>query len=120
MLWSETPTETWPPQTRNVNPYQKEIEFFWPLTEQIELDLDYTRAYKYDQEKNNLITNIGQSLVIANASTDISWTAPSSIITARITAEAIETPELVFTLNKKPNIIKRFIYKIVGLKWKIK
>lgn len=31
--------------------YQQEIKFFFPLTEQIDLDLDYTRCNEFEEEK---------------------------------------------------------------------
>ena len=123
MLWNDTPTETWPPQnTWNKNPNQKEIEFFWPLTEQIELDLDYTRTYDYDYEKTKLRVKAeaGQCLTIANGNTSVTWVSANEIQTLKVTAEGIETPEITFTLNKKPFIIKRLAYKFLGIKWKIK
>ena len=30
---------------------QQEIQFFWPLTEQVRLDLDYTPCEEYDRKK---------------------------------------------------------------------
>jgi hypothetical protein len=52
----------------------------------------------------------------------ITWTAPNFITTSQltVTSEGIETSEITFTLNKKPFIIKRMLYKLLGLKWKIK
>lgn len=32
--------------------HQLEIKFFWPLTEQIPLDLDYTPCYEYSDEQH--------------------------------------------------------------------
>jgi len=37
---------------------QLEIKFFWPLTEQIPLDLDFTHSENYTiEKKNRMITN---------------------------------------------------------------
>ena len=124
-MWSDTPTETWPPQsTWNHNPNQMQIEFFWPLTEQIELDLDYTRTYDYQFEKSKfaIAAQSGQVLTIANGNTSAIWMSTNDIQTAKltVTSQGIETPEITFTLNKKPFIIKRLVYKFLGIKWKVK
>ena len=123
MLWSDTPTETWPPQsTWNHNPNQMQIEFFWPLTEQIELDLDYTRTYDYEFEKSKLAlaAQAGQVLTITNGATTHTWVSSNEIETQKVRTQGIETPEITFTLNKKPFIIKRLAYKFLGIKWKVK
>ena len=118
--------DVWPKRTVPVdyNPKQKQIEFFWPLTEQIELDLDYTRTYDYDYEKtqSRLTAQEGQVLTIANGNTSAVWMSTNDIQTAKltVTTEGIETPEITFTLNKKPFIIKRMMYNLLGFKWKIK
>lgn len=122
MLWSETPIETWPPQTRNINLYQKEIEFFWPLTEQIDLHLDFTRTHEYDQQKYKLsLTNqSSQVLTISNGSTTSTWVSAGEMTVPKLSTQGLETPEITFTLNKKPFIIKRMMFKLLGFKWKVK
>jgi hypothetical protein len=95
--------------------YQQEIKFFWPLTEQIALDLDYTNAGKPD-------CGIGStSFIVGNGGT-APWTTSSYITTSQltVTTEGIETPAITFTLNKKPFIIKRLAYKFLGINWKVK
>ena len=122
MLWSDTPIETWPPsRTRDINPYQQEIDFFWPLTEQIELDLDYTRTYNYDYEKNKLrlTAQAGQVFTISNGSTSATWVSAGEMTVPKLSTQGLETPEITFTLNKKPFIIKRLMYKLLGFKWKV-
>lgn len=114
-------TETWPKINKEYNPYQKEIEFFWPLTEQIELDLDYTKTYQYDQQKNKLsVSNLeGQFLTIGNGSTSATWISTNEMTIPKASIQSLETPEITFTLNKKPFIIKRLMYKLLGFKWKV-
>lgn len=121
MLWKDDGIlDTWPKNTLppNYNPNQQQIDFFWPLTEQIELDLDYTRTYDYDYEKNKLrlttAQNTGQVLTITNGSTNIGW---ANVDTKSI--PGIETPGITLTFNQKPSIIKRFMYQLLGIKWKI-
>ena len=123
MGWTYDGTiDTWPPQTRNINPYQQEIEFFWPLTEQIELDLDYTRTKEYDHQKYklSLAAQAGQVLTIGNGSTSAIWVTANEMTVPKLSTQGLETPEITFTLNKKPFIIKRLMYKLLGFKWKVK
>lgn len=108
-------TELWPKIDYNKNPNQMEIEFFWPLTEQIPLDLDYSVC-----EKPSIAVPSGQSVQFGTGST--TWITSNNITVAQlvVTEDGIETPEITFTLNKKPFIIKRLMYKLLGLKWKVK
>jgi hypothetical protein len=85
--------------------YQKEIQFFWPLTEQIPLDLDYSECVKPTLSVCNINTGITISNPISN----------TSIITGNIDVEQIN-----FTLNKNPNIIKKLALKLLGISWKVK
>lgn len=55
--------------------YQLEIEYFFPLTEQIPLDLDYTES-----EKPKLYFSTGVSGSVLTAGTGLTWAVPSSII----------------------------------------
>ena len=59
--------------------YQKEIEFFWPLTEQISLDLDYSNAGK------PFVTSLDKTDCIMSSASNISWTAANTITTAQLT-----------------------------------
>ena len=100
----------------NYIPGQKEIEYFWPLTEQIYLDLDFTRSQEYDNQKHakrvkESISNGVTSGTIIMSTGASNWTASNLIVTQ----DGIETPEITFTLNKKPFIIKRLAYKFLGI-----
>ena len=88
---------------------QLNFQFFWPLTEQIPLDLDYTNcekpklsvSYEYTNILNvsgNLLKN--STLSVANISLDVDTTVIKS--------------------NTKPPLIRRGLYKLLGLKWEIK
>lgn len=115
--------DTWPKQTvlDDYNPNQKQIEFFWPLTEQIELDLDYTRTKEYDHQKYklSLVNQPGQVLTIGNGGTSAVWVTANEMTVPKLSTQGLETPEITFTLNKKPFIIKRLMYKLLGFKWKV-
>lgn len=88
--------------------YQQEIQFFWPLTEQIPLDLDYSECAR-------------PKLTTSTASLS-AWPSGSIVTTAApqwTTTYNIDTAYLKFTLNKKPGIIRKLAYKILGIKWGI-
>lgn len=57
--------------------YQREIEFFWPLTEQVRLDLDYTPCEEYNKRKQEELakTSItsGQFLIAGGGITGATW-----------------------------------------------
>ena len=88
---------------------QLSIDFFWPLTEQIPLELDYTDCAKpqltYPFTLNSPIT-------ISNGGTGI-----TTITAARLQLDVDTT---VIKLNTKPPLIRRWLYKLLGLKWRIK
>ena len=103
----------------NYIPGQKEIEFFWPLTEQIPLNLDYTGC---GVKSLDPVLNPGETLMRVSGGTCTTWTAANRIETSQlvVTKDGIETPEITFTLNEKPGIIRRLAYKLLGIKWKTK
>ena len=89
---------------------QLSIDFFWPLTEQIPLDLDYT-----DCAKPQLTYPVDFS------------TSPITISNGMIGATTITASRLhldvdttVIKSNTKPPLIRRGLYKLLGLKWEIK
>lgn len=89
--------------------YQQEIKFFWPLTEQIPLDLDYSGCVK----QKDTITISSSTIVSTYGSAGTTWST-------YITTDKLETEEITFTLNKKPGIIRRLAYNFLGVKWKTK
>lgn len=85
--------------------YQQQFQFFWPLTEQIPLDLDYSQCVKPSLSVS--------SQCVSTAS--ISFNNSTTIKTSEIDVEKIN-----FTLNKKPNIIKRLALNTLDISWKVK
>jgi len=89
---------------------QLAIDFFWPLTEQIPLDLDYTDCAK---PQLTMPINSGISpITISNGGTGI-----TTITVARLQLDVDTT---VIKSNTKPPLIRRWLYKLLGLKWEIK
>ena len=94
--------------------YQQEIEFFWPLTEQIPLDLDYSEC-----EKPKLYT----TMPIINDGTGYTFTVAnpgSSCVTISAAGLNIDVDTTKIKVREKPNLCHRFFYKCLGLKWEIK
>lgn len=91
---------------------QLNIEYFFPLTEQIPLELDYT-----DCAKPKLWTTIdsGLTLTVGTGGTT-TWTTVS-ISGSQLN---LDVEEIEFKLKDKPNLLRRICYKVMGLKWKIK
>ena len=95
---------------------QLEIQYFWPLTEQIPLDLDYTEC---SQPKLSVPWgSIGPSL---NAGTGHTFTnqqwATTSISAGKLQLDVDTT---VIKVNDKPPLLRRGLYKLLGINWEIK
>ena len=105
--------DTWPPQPKkDLNLNQMEIQFFWPLTEQIPLDLDYTNC----QRKLTFQTDTVP--VIVNDGTGITFAPQTWTTTATFTGD-VEVKRLSIVLDKKPNFVVRWMYKLLNINWKI-
>ena len=89
---------------------QREIEFFWPLTLQVPLDLDYT-----DCEKPKLYTTLpvnDTKYIFTSGGTTSSYLAAGNL--------TIDVASTTFKLTEKPNIIRRGLLNILGIKWEKK
>ena len=91
---------------------QLSIYYFWPLTEQIPLDLDYTECISQPSlylSENSSFTLIGNSTVSVSP-----W------ITVNSTYLYLDIEQTIIKVNTKPPLIRRGLYKLLGLKWEIK
>lgn len=88
--------------------YQVEIQYFWPLTEQIELDLDYSNCHKPKIEWSS----IDRSLYTFTNGTTNTMISASHLV--------LDIDTTTVKLKDKPNLLFRYIYKLIGLKWEIK
>jgi len=89
---------------------QLDFTFFWPLTEQIPLNLDYTEC-----EKPNLYTNLltsGSKYIFSNGGTTSNYITASNL--------TIDVASTTFKLTEKPNFIRRGLLNILGVKWEKK
>jgi len=100
---------------------QLEISYFFPLTEQVPLDLDYTLTEKYildkraEQARNSVSITSGMGLMVGNGGT---WTTMSTNLGSPSFTINVDAMPITVISKKKPNFIMRFIYKSMGMKWK--
>jgi hypothetical protein len=103
---------------------QLEIKFFFPFTEQIPLGLNLSECDEYVEKlkKERLQSRYGitsndsiglYTLNNSNSSITPIWQNPIGDIT-------IDVDNIIFKVKKKPNVFKRGIYKLIGLKWRVK
>lgn len=97
---------------------QLSIQYFYPLTEQIDLDLDYAPCLKYEEDKRK------NSLYVGNRIDQWGTLAYNGAVTT--TNVVLNDPRLVIypesipitiKTTQKPSILARWIYKIIGAKW---
>ena len=89
---------------------QLSIVYFWPLTEQIPLDLDYSDCKK---PQLTMPIGVGGTTVAINNG----WNGITTFAAARLQLDVDTT---VIKSNTKPPLIRRGLYKLLGLKWEIK
>lgn len=98
------------------DPRQTEFQFFWPLTEQIPLDLDYTDCVKKEQK------------VLFSTGTTVSFVEPTwtTNIAPQLTVKPIDSVgELQIGgihvgMESEPKWYQRLLYKALGFNWKDK
>ena len=93
--------------------HQLEIKFFWPLTEQIPLDLDYTPCYEYRDEqrrkdKISSVVDTGNFVLTGAFNTTSSFQID------------IDQNPITVVSKDKPNFIKKIVYKALGMNWRVK
>ena len=84
---------------------QQELTFFWSLTEQIPLDLDHSDCIKPKLFVNTIIGTNGMYLMSTGST--------NTYISGNL---SIDTDQVTFKTNKKPNIVQSMLYKAMGIK----
>jgi hypothetical protein len=102
---------------------QLEIMYFFPLTEQIPLELDFTLTEKYildkraEQLQNSTV--ISGSYLLSNGGTgSTTWATMSTNLGSPSFTINVDALPITIISKKKPNFIMKFIYKSMGMKWK--
>lgn len=86
---------------------QTEIQFFWSLTEQISLDLDYTDCIKPKLYTILPIGIGGTGLTFRSTDSNAIWT----------TSINVDTNNITITSKKLPPFYRRVLYKLLGIRW---
>jgi hypothetical protein len=98
---------------------QLDIQYFFPLTEQIPLDLDFKPCTDYDEEQRKKQIYTGYTLNNWNGTSATTWaTITNSDIGAPSFTINVDKMPITIVSKKKPNFVKQFIYKTLGMKWK--
>jgi hypothetical protein len=89
---------------------QIEINFFWPLTEQIPLNLDYSpcetsKIFKSDNYEN---TNF------------IIYPTTYNTVTVATSCLTLDIENTIIKVKNKPNVFRRILYETLGIKWEKK
>jgi len=88
---------------------QTEIKFFWPLTEQIPLDLEYGPTHLYYRAQG----------IAGTSSTPILGSIYEFISTPTWTTSInVDTSNIVITSKNKPPTYRRVLFKLLGINWK--
>jgi hypothetical protein len=101
---------------------QLEIQYFFPLTEQVSLELDfkpcddYAKHLQEERWKNSVTITSGMGLMVGNGGT--TWTTVSNNLGSPSFTINVDAMPITVISKKKPNFIMRFIYKSMGMKWK--
>ena len=86
---------------------QQEINFFWPLTEQIPLDLDYP-------------PNQPPKVLVTNATNYTFYPTTIGNITIKGADICLDVETTTVKLKSSPHLLRRILYNILGIKWEIK
>jgi len=103
---------------------QLEISYFFPLTEQIELDLDYTPSLKWIEEwraeqARTSVTAMSGTFLLSNGGTGATtWATVSTNLGNPSFTIDVDAMPITIKSKTKPNFLRRYIYKILGMKWK--
>lgn len=94
--------------------HQLEIKYFYPLTEQMDLDLDYKPCNEFEEAKRKAW--VSQSII---GGTGLTFATVNTNIEPSFQIDIDQTP-ITIRSKEKPNFIRRYIYKVLGMKWKAK
>jgi hypothetical protein len=99
---------------------QLNIEYFFPLTEQIPLDLDFTLTEKYilDKRAEQIKNSVTSGMLLSVGNSGTTWTTMSTNIGSPSFTINVDAMPITIISKKKPNFIMKFIYKSMGMKWK--
>ena len=97
--------------------YQTEFKFFWPLTEQTELDLDYSECSspKFYWPDSGITTFSGIDGVAYTLGTN-----QIGSFTVSGTSLQIDTETTVFRTKEEPPFYRKWLLNLLGIKWEVR
>ena len=99
---------------------QLEIKFFFPFTEQIPMDLDFTESDRYAKElREEKLKKQTRESVIFGATTT-TWGEPimgSLVISGKDTISYLNVGNTKLGLNSNPKSYQKLLFKILGFSW---
>ena len=96
---------------------QTEIQFFWPLTEQVPLDLDYTGC---ERPKLTIPTDGLNSISFGTGATWTTAINPQLTVTPINSVGELTIGGINLGLEKKPTWLQSKLFKLLGFNWKDK
>jgi hypothetical protein len=96
---------------------QLNIEYFFSLTEQIPLELGFKPCTDYAEEQRKKQNYTGYTLNNWHGGGTEWATMSTNIGSPSFTVNVDQCPITIISKNK-PNFVKQFIYKTLGMKWK--
>ena len=92
--------------------HQLEINFFWPLTEQIPLELDHSNCYK-----PKINTNTSGTFLCSPGGSYVLTTGTTSTYALHVDGKvSMDADKMTFRTSKKPNIFRRMLFNVLGIK----
>ena len=94
---------------------QQEIQFFWPLTEQIPLDLDYPTSkitYPFEGSHTIGLYSLTPNSTILNA--------PQLVVEQQNTIGYLSIGGINMGMDKEPKWYRKLLFKLLGFNWKNK
>jgi hypothetical protein len=102
---------------------QAEIEFFWPLTQQIPLDLDYGPTHLYHRAKG--IAGVHsmpiQGSIYEFTTVPTTWStniAPTLSVHSQNSVGQLNIGGISVGLENEPKWYSKLLYKLLGFNWK--
>lgn len=106
------------PVCKDIDYRQTEIQFFWPLTEQIPLELDYTGCDT--KEPKGLIISGATGITLAASPTWSTTIAPTLSVEPTDSVGTLSIGGVRVGMEKEPSWLQKILYKALGFKWKDK
>ena len=121
-IWSDVDKAWWGPtdpyQLNLKNIRQAEIEFFFPLTEQIPLGLDYNGC-----EKPKVIVPFSTGLGLTTTISNTTWStniSPTLSVQPNNPVGQLNIGGIQVGFEKSPTWYQKVVYKLLGFNWKDK